>query len=353
MSSLPSLAGEWALQQGKKGDPLMAKAPTLNGPPRATVVAPPASAPSRLATEQEMASLAGPFRRKKSETILAARERAIALAQAHIDLPDSPTERELEARRINEIADRIKSGLLLPCCWATVLYDGIIFRMNGNHSAHAIVEAAEFLPPEIVIHLDHYEADDAEGMGVLFRQFDARFSGRTKQDVAGAYQGLAKPLAGISRSTAKIGIEAVAWYLRNREKVAVPSNDNLYQEFLRPVYHGFLRWLNSILYPKTPELRRLPVIAAMYATFIASESGAQEFWSHVAKGDLSDDTDPRLVLSADLVAAIDKDKKDKEPLPPIGIYAKCLKGWASFRNGDKVRSLNVNPKKVVVPDVAA
>jgi hypothetical protein len=279
------------------------------------------------------------------------RVEAVALAQTHQALPHSPTERELDGKRVDELVSRLRKGLLLPCCWATVSFAGTTYRMNGQHSSHALLAASDEIPEQVVIHLDHFETDTPEGMGALFRQFDARFSARSKQDVAGAYQGLVPALAEVSRRTAKLGIDGIGWYRRSIEQLPVPSDDELYQHMLLETYHSFLRWLDHILSNKTRELERVPVIAAMYRTFIASESGAQEFWLEVAKGNLTDDCDPRSVLSADLIRLRERKSGGKSPAP-AEYFAKCIKAWNAFRAGDKIRALTVNPKKGL-PDVAA
>lgn len=291
-----------------------------------------------------------PFKRIRSETRVFSGEQVKEAAQAHQSLPRSPTERELDPGRVHQLVERIKSGIFLPCSWSTVTYNGSTYRMNGQHSSQAVLEAAEHAPSELVVHFDHYQVSLREGMGVLFRQFDARFSGRSKQDVAGAYQGLVEELQGIRRDHAKLGIEGVGWYERAIEGLPTPSNDDLYTHFLAKKYHKFLRWLNGVLSIKTPELKRAPIVGAMYATFITSESGAQEFWSHTAKNDLNDDMDPRAVLSVELLA-IKERKRDDTPTP-AEFYAKCIKAWNAYRAGDKIKSLNVNTKKGL-PDIAA
>lgn len=289
------------------------------------------------------------FRLAESRTFHVPKAEALRLAQQHHTMPHSPTERECDPKRVKELVERITNGLLLPCNWATVEYEKVKYRMNGQHSSQAILEASDFLPEKVSIHLDHYEADDAMGMATLFRQFDARFSGRSKQDVAGAYQGLVDALKGVDRRTAKLSIEGIGWYRRSIEGLPTPSGDDLYQEFMVEAYHSFLRWSDKVLSLKTPELKRVPVVGAMYATFITSESGSQEFWSHVAKSDLADDSDPRAVLSTELVRF--KEGKDQSPAP-AEYYAKCIKAWNAYRAGEKIRSLNVNPKKGL-PSVAA
>jgi hypothetical protein len=291
------------------------------------------------------------FQRIRSETLTLARNLVLAAAQAHLGLERSPTERTLEPRRVTELVKRIKEGRWLPCNWATVEYLGVKYRMNGMHSSKAMLDASDSLPETVVIHLDHFKADSPDGMGLLFRQFDARISARSKQDVAGAYQGLVPVLADIPKPKAKLGIEGVAWFERAIEGLPVESGDELYHWLFKAKYHKFLLWLHRILTLKTPELLKAPIIGAMYATFITSESGAQDFWTHVAKADLTDDLDPRAVLSAELVK-IKENRKEVRPPPPADHYAKCIKAWNAFRAGDKIRSLIVNTKKGL-PEIAA
>ncbi len=290
------------------------------------------------------------FRLVASKTHEVDRPAALRMAEKHASLQHSPTERDLDAKHVEELAGRFKSRLMLPCCWATVKYNGKTYRMNGQHSSNAMIAAGDSLPARIAIHFDEYEADAPEGMATLFRQFDSRISSRSRQDVAGAYQGLVVDLEKVDRKHGKLGVEGIAWYLRSIEKLPVKSGDDLYDLFLVQTYHPFLRWLDDVLSIKTPELKNAPIVGSMYATYITSESGAQEFWSHVAKGNLTDDDDARSLLSRTLVEI--KEAKGLDRPAPAEFYAKCIKAWNAFRAGEKVRSLNVNTKKGL-PDVAA
>jgi hypothetical protein len=100
---------------------------------------------------------------------------------------------------------------------------------------------------------------------------------------------------------------------------------------------------------KTPELKQIGVIAAMYGTFLKSESGAEEFWRHVAKNDLADDSEPSAVLAADLMKSIEQ--KDQH-LKVADAYAKAVTAWNANRTGRKIRALAVNPKRKGLPDIA-
>jgi hypothetical protein len=288
-----------------------------------------------------------PFHLEHSETLSLSREQALKKAREHQSLPRSPTERELDLKRVAELVKRIAAGVWLPCSWATVVFEGVKYRMNGQHSSQAILDAADKLPEQTVIHLDQYKTNTPMGMGLLFRQFDARFSGRSRKDVAGAFQGLVRQLQAMDRKKAKLGIEGISWYNRQHE-LPVPIGDDLYQQLLTPAYHDFLLWLDKILSVKTPEMSRAPVVGAMYGTFTIGSAGADEFWAHVAKADLVDDEDPRSLLSAELQRILSEKSKTK----PDEFYAKCIKAWNAFCQGEKIRNLAVNTKKGL-PDIAA
>lgn len=288
------------------------------------------------------------FRLVTSKTHLVDRPAAVAMAEKHKSLRAAPVERDLDPKHVAELAKRVRAGLAIAFNWATAQFDGNTIRMNGQHSSLAVLECGDDLPARMAIHVDHYEADNTVGLGLLFRQFDSRLSARSRADVAGAYQGLVPELAVLGRKRVKLGVEGIAWYTRAIEKLPTASGDDLYTSLLQPVYHPFLAWLDTVLSIKTPEMEKAPVVAAMYGTFLQSQTGAQDFWSHAAKDDLADDSDPRAVLSRELVRI----KEEREPVAPAAYYAKCVKAWNAFREGDRIRSLNVNPAKGL-PSIAA
>lgn len=298
-----------------------------------------------------------------SETLVLSREEGIKKAREHASLPSSPTERDKKRLQIKHLAEAMRNRCFLPCCWATVLHQGVVYRMNGQHSSSTILEVAEALPealPEkLVIHLDNYRADTPNGMGLLFRQFDARWSSRSTAEVAGAYQGLVTDLRGVKRETVKLGIEGVEWHSRCVETTPFPRGDDRFQHILNAVYQPFLCWLAGILNAKSPELMHEAIVAAMYATHIKSESLAQEFWYQVAKPqDMFNDNDPRNVLSRELVKIYEDKKESKKsrtrvtPVGPGDLFAKCIKAWNAWRSGKDISSLEVNARKGL-PAVAA
>src|SRR5437764_638623 len=78
------------------------------------------------------------FRLVESQTVTLGKAEALKWAQSHVALSHSACERDLDAKHVKELVERIKAGLWLPCCWATVDYLGKKYRMNGQHSSNAM-----------------------------------------------------------------------------------------------------------------------------------------------------------------------------------------------------------------------
>src|SRR4029077_11801790 len=106
-------------------------------------------------------------------------------------------------------------------------------------------------------------------------------------------QGLHEALRNVPRAFAKIGVEGIAWYRHRVEGTSNVTADDRYMLFGEQGLHGFLCWLGEIFSIKTPELKRVTIVAAMYGTFIANEREAQKFWGQVARGGVEyEDTSP-------------------------------------------------------------
>ena len=267
------------------------------------------------------------------------------LAQQFHTMPASPTERDLNPLRTKFLRQRILNGMAVPFHWSSAILDGKEFRMNGRHSSGVLCELNGAFPEGLMVHRDLYEVPNMDSTAMLFRQFDARQSGRSPADVAGAYQGLYEPLNEVPRAIAKIGIEGVAWYQRNIMGAVMPqTGDDNYTKFANPLFHPFLRWLGDSISRKTPEMARVPVCAAMYATHEANAPEAEGFWSSVANGgDPFDETAPATTLDTWLKEQ--KAFRCKIPAKPLELYQGCIYAWTAFREGHAIKTIKWDIKK--------
>src|SRR5262245_34415879 len=255
------------------------------------------------------------FKLKESET----RPLTKDLAERFRNLMPSPTERAFDEARAKMLREKAQAGQLIAFNWATAKFGDREFRMNGQHSSAVLCELNGSFPEGLKVHLDSYEVDSKEGLARLFRQLDNRKSGRTPTDVAGAYQGLYEALKDVPRGAAKLAVEGANWYRRNVEALPAASGDDVYTLFGDESLHSFVRWIGDVFSVKTPELRRVQIVAAMYGTFVSNEAEARNFWREVSRGGVEfEENHPTTVLDGFFKAVIEDRKK--YDLKPANFY---------------------------------
>lgn len=257
------------------------------------------------------------------------------------NLPPSPTERKLDSKRVRFLREAMAAGQVLPFFWAVaVLPDGRRLRMNGQHSSNMLYD----LPPEDFpvggkVALATFKVGNEDSLALLFQQFDSRRSSRSAADVSGAYQSVQRDLRALDKPVAKVGIEGVAWWRRNVEGLPVLPGDYAYALFQQQASHPFLLWLETLFAGrKLPELRKPPVIAAMYATFNADEERAKSFWDEIAHG--GNDADEGAVTSR-LFQWLDNLYQEGQPrgFKPANYYQACVTSWNAWHEGRTLRTI--------------
>jgi hypothetical protein len=261
------------------------------------------------------------------------------------DLEPSPTERELNPSRLAFLRAKADAGQLIPFWWATAKMGGKTYRVNGQHSSNMLCELNGTFPPGLKVCLNEFEVDSPDGLAILFRQLDPRQSARSPADVSGAYQGLHEALRNVPRAFAKIGVEGVAWFRHHVEGTSNITADDRYMLFGEQGLHGFLCWLGELFSIKTPELKKVPIVAAMYGTTTANEKEAQKFWGQVARGGVEyEDTAPATVLDAWL-KSLAEDRRSVEKLLPGNFYQGCIYAWNAFRESRAITAIKYKTDK--------
>jgi hypothetical protein len=276
------------------------------------------------------------FTRCKSGTEPITRE----LAGKFATMMPSVTERQFSQKRFDFLVERYEAGLFLPCHWASVVLNGEEHRMNGNHSSNLVWKLPDPFPTDLIAHIDQYEAETQEDVVELFRQFDARESARTPLDVAGAYQHAHPELAAIPNAIAKRGIEGIAWYVRWIEGIPTGKGDDRYKLFRRAEYYDFLQWLATLLDMKTPEMRKMEVIAAMYATELVASGNNEShlFWEEVGRGGRQwEEQHPTTVLDKWLKSCHDGTCGDQ--MKAAYHYQGCIFAWNAYREDRTIKDI--------------
>lgn len=296
------------------------------------------------------------FKRLKSESFEGGAKELRHVIDSMRSLAITPVEREFDGKWALELKKKIIDGLAVPFFWvvAEMPRGGktMRFRVNGQHSSWALEELLKenALPDNLAIHLDTYHVPDRDGAVMLFRQFDARKSARTKEDISGAYQQWHESLRDCKRGLAKLAIEGIVWHRRVLEELPVPSGDDIYQLFDEERLHPFILLMDEILRSgKANELKRTPIIAAAYGTWLDDAKEAEGFWRSVAAGSGRVDPD----AATDLDEEIIRIKEEKEKISAGDLCAKCKIAWDAFNNHSRVNSFKVNTKKKGLPKFIA
>jgi hypothetical protein len=299
------------------------------------------------------------FKRVKSELFQGGAKELQATIEEMRSIAITPVEREFDLRWATELKTRVVDGKAVAFHWAVAdMADSGGFtrmRVNGQHSSWALADLLRenALPDNLVIHLDTYSVSNQDGAVLLFRQFDARKSARSKEDISGAYQCFQPELRTCNRNILKTAVEGVIWYRREVQEKPVASGDDIYWLFNEQRLHPFFVMLNETLKSgKANELKRVPVIAAAYGTWLDDAKVSGEFWRLVALGSNRNVSDAASDLDAELIRIRD----EKEKCNARDLYAKCAKAWEAHGDGARVSNFRVNTKKKGLPllgDLAA
>ena len=302
------------------------------------------------------------FRRVKSEVFEGGAKELRQAIEAIRRITATPVEREFDQKWALDLKGRIADGKAVTFLWAVAdmpKEGGFArLRVNGQHSSWALEQLLKenALPGGLAIHLDTYSVTDEDGAVLLFRQFDARKSARSKEDISGAYQCFQPDLLDCKRSVLKVAVEGVTWFRREWQKIAVPSGDDIYKLFDEKRLHPFFVGIDAILKDgKSNELKRVPIMAVTFGTWEDDARSAADFWRLVALGSKRNEEDAATDLSAELLRI----REVKEKVSAHDLAAKCVKAWDAFNNNVRVSNFKVSTKKKGLPplgnlgDVAA
>lgn len=280
----------------------------------------------------------------KSETLAMTSKLAIEVAT----MPGSDTERVLDEKRVDYLRGQVMAGLAMPFSWAfAVRPDGTIVRVNGQHSSYMLSKLNGDMPEGLTAVVSTYKVDDRDGEVALFRQFDARRSARSIADVAGAFQGVVAELRNVPRDSAKRAIEGIAWHQKNIVGGPIARGDDVYTLFHEPLYTSYIVWVGHMLSDKTPELKKAPVLAAIYATYDRDPEEAKAWWHQVARGgEEFAEKAPSTVLDKWLQEERVPKPRRRVVLSDGNIYQGCVFAWNAHRDGkETIEKINYDTKK--------
>jgi len=264
------------------------------------------------------------------------------LAQEFSSMAAMRGERELRADRLEFLRAKIKDGLFHSPRWAFANIDGRKVRVNGQHSSKLLADLNGAMPTGLNVVIDEFTCDTEEDLCELFAQFDPVESTRRAKDIVNAHARIHPDLDDMTTARCNLIISGIAMHMLRgvewkRKKVTGVDRARL-------IHNGipFFKWIAPRLDLK--RLRKVPVIAAMFATWAKDCESADRFWDAVARED-EHPTHPTRTLSTFLSEAAFGRLKGKG-WTARAVYSKCLIAWNAWRKGNQTM-FRYNQKQIV------
>ena len=260
------------------------------------------------------------------------------IAEDFFTMPHYKTERPVRPIRMSQLADRLESGLFFSPRWATAVFNGRVYRMNGQHSSKLLSECNGSFPAGMKVIVDRFQCDTDVDMAELFEQFDARASSRTGGEIINAHGRVHDELDQVSTTVISIAVRGIAY-------AVCPSGRTVVEDQARLIHKNtrFIFFAEPLL--TSGVLKRAGVVAAMYNTWRKDPTDAKRFWEMVHFETGATPSCPTRVLAKFLLtttavgngASNESKKWDKR-----AFYVKCITAWNAWRSG-KTTALKYYP----------
>lgn len=251
------------------------------------------------------------------------------VAQEWVDLPCLPQDRKLKDWRVAYYKTCYEGGTFRPPSWAKCLCeeDNVIYRMNGNHTAHMILSLEE--APDLFVAIESYSCDLNADLPGLYATFDNRVQSRSNTDIVHVYAASHPALAVMPARVINLlasGIGFAVWGINSYSKQASERAEAMLVnvDFCLWFFDNFAENQNSIIW-------RSPVTAAMMLTWQKNKKDALTFWLGVRNED------------------------DPDPDAPTRVLARWLREWAVNHGRGTIRALRrqAQPREFFVKSIHA
>lgn len=275
------------------------------------------------------------------------------LAHRFIEMQTFMGERKLNDRHMDFLLEQAKQGKFLGDITALAscqcVWDNTERRLNGQHTSWMrTYMPADWSP---IVHVLKYRAMREEDFRALYASFDRIFVRSNKHVVTAELLGTSEFKELTSGVLSKLASGLRLWTAERARDVR--SVDKIV-ELMRTKHYKLTIEVSQFLVGIQPSnaahmYNRVPVVAAMFASFNKSSQDSHKFWVMVRDGG-GDATHPAQALMKYLVkTTIRSDPSDHSRFVSVTgeeMYRVCITAWNAFRRGDKLKLLKVTNERV-------
>jgi hypothetical protein len=256
------------------------------------------------------------------------------LATEFATMDPCPRDRPLSERRCEVYRKVAAAHGFRPVLWAkaNVIETGGEYRVNGKHTS--TVFAGLDPMPELYATIEHYSCDTLEDLARLYSTYDSKIQSRSVADINRSFVSCIEELNDLSMKTVNKVISGISYNKFGEKSSSMQPMDRA-EEIFDNI--KFALWVDRIFGANSElsYLLRVPVVAAMHATFNKSMIDATVFWQAVRdetgeKPGLPDRKIARFLLTHRSRRA-SREAPKKEHVADRAFYVKCLHAWNAWR----------------------
>ncbi|HVK07666.1 MAG TPA: hypothetical protein VM597_02700 [Gemmataceae bacterium] len=271
------------------------------------------------------------------------------LAQAFADMRAAHVDRALKERRV-EIYRRIhEAGLMRPLTWAIAYCPEAEepeapIRVNGKHTSilYASMDSSKLDGHYVTV--EEYDCETLADVAKLYGSFDSGIGTRTIQEVNNSFARVVPELAGASKHVVDLLVGALNFYPESSTGMIIdPAKRGTPQDRAEALLDNveFAAWFTG-RFPINEDSRplmRVPVVAAMWKTWLRSRPAAAEFWTAVRDqtGDGKHLAHRRLatfLITTRMRKSADMEARERRiKYTPREYYCKSVIAWNAWRKG--------------------
>jgi hypothetical protein len=246
-----------------------------------------------------------------------------ALAEKFVNMEAAQQDRPLSETRLRVYEKIAREGGFRPVSWAAAYCKatGGTYRVNGKHTSTLFAKMLDELPTLYAV-VEYYECDELEDTADINRSFAA----------------CVPDLAGVDQRTINLCASALA-YAKLGDSVHRSTTPAERAEGLLE-HHDFVTWCHDLCgsgsgTTKSSHLKRMPVIAAMYATWDRAPLVSKKFWEEVRDETGGTPSDPTRKLARFLILTSSannrNDVRQRHRVKDKEFFVKSLHAWNAFR----------------------
>lgn len=243
-----------------------------------------------------------------------------SLCSSHAALPNVEGDRILNSEHVKALRTAYDAGLWHTPEWATAIYNGITYRLNGQHSAAMLLQLPAF-PTGLSVHVKQFTCCTYEELVELFAQFDKKESMRTDAQRRNVYRANVPALKGAKQTHINDALAGIAWYSKHVDGMGIATERDKCNWMKSKA--DFITFIGPFC--TVTRLRKSGISAAIYDTYQADKEYAKTFWQLVKDESHEDPDHPTRWLGKWLsnLASKDSNKKAKQH----ELYARALHCW--------------------------